>query len=403
MPRADAAGLFTARAVAWALLLTAWLALGSLGAEHAVGLPGGAALPLVVWLLTVGALLAGRVGERFSPRARTVSMTAAAATGLGAIAAPGAGVSVVTALVVLALAWAALTVEASRVVRGWRQRVRLRVATSDDLPSPAPAALTGGVMAWAAAGDLLMVRHAAASLSLVLVAAVAVAALTAFAAHGGLRWRRPRGDASAGPPAPWPAAGGCRSGLFDCSLPLPAPSEWRRVERWPLHAAAWAMLPMMVALPAMAAWCSEAGWSPRTTAALHLGVMLAPGALARPLLARCSATSLAAIVTALLVGGLVALGLMPGLTGVMTLSFAHAIAWSLAWGWQLAVREARPAATAPHGVGAAAIAAAAVAGLFAALSASGPPALAWAHALLAGVALAAWAARASPWAVARSG
>jgi hypothetical protein len=403
MPQADAAGLFTARAVAWALLLTAWLALGSLGAEHAVGLPGGAALPLVVWLLAVGTLLAARVGEHATPRARAVSMAAMAATGLAAFGALDAGRSVAAALVVLALAWAALTVEASRVVRGWRQCLRLRLAAGDELPSPAPAAVTGGLMAWTAAGDLLMVRHATAGLSGVLASAVAVAALTAFAAHGRGRRRRAPGDASALPPAPWPASGGCRAGLFDCSLPLPAPSAWRRVERWPLHAAAWAMLPMMVALPAMAAWCSEAGWSPRTTAALHLGVMLAPGALARPLLARCPATALAAIVTSLLVGGLVALLLMPGLTGVMALSFAHAIAWSLAWGWQLTAREARPAVPGPHGVGAAGIAAAAVAGLFAAVSASGPAALAWAHAILAGVALAAWIARGSPWAVKRSG
>lgn len=388
MPRAEAAGLFGARAVAWALLLAAWLALGSLGAEHAVGLPGGAALPLVVWLLAVGVLLAARVGESASPRAQATAMAVAAATGLGALGALSAGGSAAATLVVLALAWAALTVGASRVVHGWRQRVRHGCgARRVDLPSPAPAALAGGVVAWAAAGDLLMVRHALAHLALVMVAAVAVAAATAFVER-----RNPlRRDTAGGPAAP--AASSCRAGLFDCSLPLPGPSAWRRPERWPLQAAAWAMLPMMVALPAMAAWCSEAGWSPRDTAALHLAAMLIPGALARGLLAHCPATALAATVTALLVGGVVALALAPGITGLMTLSLAHALAWSLAWGWQLAVREARPAPSGLRGIGAAGLAAAAVAGLVAALSATGPVALAWAHAGLAALALAAWSHR----------
>jgi hypothetical protein len=408
MPPADRLGLFAARAIAWALLLSAWLGLGSLGAEHAVAVPGGASLPLVVWLVGVGALLAWRVGARGSPGALTTSMAVLALAGVGALVALRTGGAAAPAIVVLALAWAGLTVGASRVVHGWRRRLRndprLHGAA---LPSPAGAALAGAAIAWTAAGDLLMLRHALPGLALVLAAPVAMAWLSARAE------RRPA-QVPAGTPGsavgagkvasddpvddpvdkravPTVPAGTCRAGLFDCSLPLPGPEGWRIVPRWPLHAATWAMLPMMVALPAMAAWCSDAGWSVRTTTAVHLAAMLVPGALARRWLARCPATAVAAGVTGLLVAGVAAPWFAPGLTGLMALSIVHAFAWSLAWGWQLASPEARRTAHGGQGLAGAGATAVAVVGLAAALSASGPAALTVVHGAIAALALAAWA------------
>ena len=250
-PRARAAWrLATARTLAWALLLGAWIVLGVLGRQHLPMWAAGQA-PVALWLATIGATLvasARRPPTRHTLRAVLVTAGLGLALALAATGRGGGGV----ALMAAAVAWGVLLVAVSLAARS------LRLAQPGLPPAPLLPAAAGAGVAWLVTGELpgLNERLDAIALALV-VAALAVALL--LGARATVRPTR-----------------GCRAGLFDCSLALPSLSAWRRRGDWPLHAAALAMLPMMAALPAMADWCVMLpAWLEAATA-WHLAAMFLP-------------------------------------------------------------------------------------------------------------------------------
>lgn len=352
--------LWIARTLAWSLLLSGWLVLGALGRQHALLLVSGYA-PLALWLACTGALL---VGTAFWPLSRGV---------LAAVLMGAGGLTVLAlhwadrgapALALAALGWSVLLVAASRCVRS------LRTALPRLPPAPLVPALLGGSLAWGVAGDLPALPTHTVALSVALLAtAVALALLV------------PRGVGH---------ALGCRAGLFDCSLPVPALVRWRNMADWPLHAASLTMLPMMTALPAMADWCSAAGWSAPMVTGLHLAAMLLPPALLQRALPSVSASQLRRWVALLLAVGALLLVAWPGVQGLMAASLWHALAWGVAWAGPMVARTPVPAAPSkPWGAGmghqlaAVALAGSAVLALGAGIGAAGPAALTSAHAGLA--------------------
>lgn len=194
--------------------------------------------------------------------------------------------------------------------------------------------------------------------------------------------------ALAGVPAPGPAAlasaallavAARAAGWRRCALLPLSRAPGANPAGWPRWAAAAAMLPMMAGLPAMAQWCSAAGWPLPVMLGLHVLLMVGP-AWAGP--ARPGA------VAAAMGAGAAALVVWPGLGGLMAASLLQALACGLAW--RLAppvpVRSARR-----HPL-ALAVPAVAVALLGMALAAFGPPALMAVHAALGAVAAAGAAA-----------
>jgi hypothetical protein len=368
------ARLWLARALAWALLFGGWTVLGALGHEAARGgaVPG---LPLAAWLASIGALLALGARRALSGPVLAIGIAAsAAATGLALSAAHGGQV---VPLLAAALGWAMLVVLASRVVRA------LRLLCTRRAPAPIGPALAGAALAWAAVGD--PVRAVADPTSLAFPIPMALAAAAAALVALGPRRGMP--------------VGGCRSGLFDCSLPLPRGDGWRRPADWPLHAAALAMLPTMAALPAMTELCAADGLSPSDVAAMHLAAMVLPAWLLRGPLGAWRRGTLSAVVAALLVAGGAALAFGTRRDALLAGMLMHATAWSLAWAGPMLARDAP--ATKPESVRAqlvaAAGAAAAVALLAAAATRGGPDVLRGAHVALAALAAAGFiAARALP-------
>jgi hypothetical protein len=332
--------LAAARMLAWALWLTGWLVIGEFGHEHTALWAGGLA-PVAGWLLAIGALLSWT--QPLPARALAAALLLGAATA-------AAGLLNAQALPLLA-GWALLVVAASRVVRGLRR--------GREAGSPLGPALGGALLAWALAGNLETLNPWAIALALPVVAALLVVLL-------------PRGAA----PAP-----GCRGGLFDCALPVAALAPWRERQRWPQQAALLAMLPMMAALPAMADWCTASGASPRTTTAVHLGVMLLPPALLQWPLRRATPARLNTTIALLLVAGGLALLLQPGLPGLALAALLHGAAWGLAWGGPLAAGTRHANGPTPFRAALAVAALLLVLGL--ALHEGGPAALAVAHGLVA--------------------
>jgi hypothetical protein len=357
--------LAAARACAWALLFGGWLVLGALGQSASRGTVA-AAGPLGVWLLAIGVLLVATARWTAPPRGLALGLVLAAAGTLAALAwsrAPWAPW-------LAALAWAPLPVLASRTVQALRR----------DLGRPARAPLwpaaCGAAAAWLAAGDPLAL-DARAACALVIAAALGLVLLR--------------------PPAGAPA-GGCRAGLFDCSLPMPTAAAWRTPADAPLHAAALVMLPMMAALPALAEWCATGGWTPRAVSALHLAAMFVPALLLAPRLGAWSRARLRAVVALLLVAGAAAVLAADGAVAFAGM-LLHGAAWSLAWAAPMLARDrARPPTDRLAPLRAAGVAAGGVLALAAVLAAAGPPALREVHVLIAiaavaGAALARWRRR----------
>lgn len=345
--------LALARTLAWALLIGGWLVLGEAG-QRQLPLWAGGTLPLALWLASIGGLLAGLQSVRLTVAALRAGLLLGAAA-LALLTPPGA-----LPVLVAALAWSVLVVGASRVVKALRRTVGARP------PAPLLPAAAGAFLAWVVVshGDG---RWAPAAAGL---AAVVLALLL------------PRGAA---------AAPACRAGLFDCSLPLPDPSRWRRGADWPQQAAVLAMLPMMATLPAMAGWCrSDWGLSPATGVLWHLAAMLLPALLLRRWLARAALRAARHAVTLLLLASGVVLWARPGLGGLMVATLLQAAAWSLAWAGPML----RPAAAQPTQASAGSPAlqalatAAAVLALGTATAAHGPDTLRAVQGLLAALALA---------------
>jgi len=219
--------LTAARACAWGLLVAGWVGIGSIANVFAPDVATGFAL-VALWLLALGATARAATGGQVPSRLRAPAVAASA--GLTAIAlwsaVHGGGLA---ALLVALLGWAVLTALASGVVRS------LRLAQRTVPAPPVAAAALGALAAGLVLGDV----GDAAALAWRLAAFVVVVALLLIGLQRGV---------SMGPRAP-----GCRAGLFDCSLPAWPLGAWRDAVQWPTLLAGLAMLPMMAALPWMAA------------------------------------------------------------------------------------------------------------------------------------------------------
>jgi hypothetical protein len=186
-----------------------------------------------------------------------------------------------------------------------------------------------------------------------------------------------------GLPAPWPAALASAALL----LAVARAAGWRRCALlplsrapgadpagWPRWAAAAAMLPMMAGLPAMASWCSAAGWPLPLMLGLHVLLMVGPAwaGPARP-----------GWVAAAMGAGAAALWVWPGLGGLMAASLLQALACGLAWRRP----SPGPMRPAPRHALVLLVPALAVLLLGAALAAVGPPALMGVHGVLGAMAV----------------
>lgn len=304
-----------ARTLAWALLLGGWVGLGSLAQGLSSG-PLQAFSLLALWLLALGAsaALIGRVQP-------SRWLLCGLLMGAGLLAARGLFVAVhgggVAALLPALLAWALVVALASAAVRACRFAAPTRV------PSPVPAAAAGAALAWLCVGDITDL-HALAP-RLMLGGLVACALLAALLPQSGA------------------AHGGCRAGLFDCSLPNWSRTGWRESQRLPVLLASLAMLPMMCGLPWMVSLCRSDAVSPQAVLAVHFAAMFLPALWIahRPALARRAATACAPL---LALGALLVVA-APGASAWWGLALAHGAAWSVAWAAQLGDRGAR---TQPH-------------------------------------------------------
>lgn len=307
--RAPSLRLTAARACAWGLLIAGWVGIGSIAAVFAPGVASGFAL-VALWLLALGATASVVTGGSLPAWARAFALAASAAITAISLwsAAHGGGVP---ALLVALLGWAVLTALASGVVRGLRLAQR-----AAPLPPVAAAAL-GALFAAVVLGDVGDVD----ALGWRLGAFVVAVALLLIGLQRGvsLRTRAP----------------GCRAGLFDCSLPAWPLGAWRDTVQWPTLLAGLAMLPMMAALPWMAAWCRAQSVPPAALVLLHLAAMFGPVLLLRRTIATWSLRRLSAVCAALLVFGAAIVAWASAPYDLLGLALAHGAAWGIAWGGQL--------------------------------------------------------------------
>ena len=308
------ARLQIARTLAWALLLGGWVGLGSLSQALAAG-PVSAFALLALWLLALGAFaeLIGRLRlQRWVLRGLLLCAALLAARSMVAPLHGGGFAALLPAL----LAWAIVIALASAAVRACRLAARTRPR------SPVAAAAVGAALAWAWVGDSSDLNALGPRLMLGVLAACLL--LVVLLPRRGV------------------ALGGCRAGLFDCSLPGWPSGGWRFPQRWPVLLASFVMLPMMCGLPWMLSLCRSDTVSPQALLALHFAAMFVPALLLlrRPAPARVAPGACAA----LLVLGALLLGFVPGPAAWWGLVLAHGAAWSVAWAAQLDDR-ARPAET----------------------------------------------------------
>ncbi len=95
------------------------------------------------------------------------------------------------------------------------------------------------------------------------------------------------------------------------------------------------MLPMMAALPLMAAWCRAQSIAPQAMVLLHLAAMFGPALLLRQSIARWSLRTLSMVCAILLVSGAAFAAWAVTPFDLLGLVIAHGAAWGLAWGGQL--------------------------------------------------------------------
>jgi hypothetical protein len=367
--------LSAARACAWTLLMAGWIGIGSFAMALASGVVGGFAL-VAVWLLALGAAASVATGGAWGSRARGAALLLAAIVTALALwrAVHGGGLA---ALWIALLGWGVLTALASGVVR------QLRLVQPAAPAPPIAAAACGALLAALALGDV----GDAVALSLRLGVLVIGVALVLIALARGT-------SASARAP-------GCRAGLFDCSLPAWPAGAWHDMRQWPTLLAGLAMLPMMAALPWMAAWCRAWSVPPAAMVLLHLGAMFAPVWLLRASIGEWSARRLSTVCAALLAAGAALAVWAPAPHDLLGLALAHGAAWGLAWGGQLwaPARRSRQGTSPLH---AAAGYALLTLGFGAAVDQFGARGVVAAHALLGALAAAAWLLSASATAAARA-
>jgi hypothetical protein len=301
--------LTLARAAAWALLMTGWIGLGSLGLPLA---PNALAMFALVaaWLLMLGAVATVATRGDLPPWLRLLALALAAVVTTAGVwgTAHGGGLPAVALAV---LGWAALTALASGVVRS------LRLAHPVPPGPPIAAASVGAACAALVLGDVGDL-HALAWRLIAFIAA-ATALLIALQARARLRSRAPS----------------CRAGLFDCSLPAWPAGAWHDTLQWPTLLAGLAMLPMMAALPLMADWCRAQSVPAQAMVALHLAAMFGPVLLLRRAIGRWSPWRLSAVCAALLAAGAAIVAWAAAPWDLLGLALAHGAAWGLAWGGQL--------------------------------------------------------------------
>jgi hypothetical protein len=360
--------LTLARACAWGLLVAGWIGVGSFALRFAPSLAAGFAL-VALWLLALGAAATVATRGGLRPWLRAIALiTGAAVTVAGVWSTPRGGG--MTALVLALAGWAALTALASGVVR------TLRLAQAAAPAPPIAAAGLGALCAGAVLGDVGDLPGLAARLSVfVTVAALALVLLQ----HRVLSS---------------PRAPGCRAGLFDCSLPAWPAGAWRELQQWPTLLAGLAMLPMMAALPLMAAWCRAYDLNPRSMVLLHLAAMFGPALLLRRQIARWSLHTLAAVCAVLLAAGAAFVTWAPAPLDLLGLAAAHGAAWGLAWAGQLWA-PARRGRQGTSPLRAAAGYAALTLGFGLIVEQTGAPGVAVVHAALGFAAASAWLLRAA--------
>jgi hypothetical protein len=295
--------------VAWTLLLTGWVGLGSFAMVLAPSLASAFAL-VALWLLALGgaATMATRDGLHVGQRRLALALCAVVAAAALAWATRGGGVA---ALLLALLAWAGLTALASGVVRS------LRLAQTVRPGPPIGAAALGALCAGLVLGDLGDLH--ALTLRLGLLVAAAAIVLAAL--------QRSHGDPSPG--------SRCRAGLFDCSLPAWPAGAWQDARQWPALLAGLAMLPMMAALPLLVAWCRTQAIAPQAMVALHFAAMFAPAWLLRRSIAQWSVRTVSALCALCLATGAVFAIWADAPLNLLGLAVAHGAAWGLAWAGQL--------------------------------------------------------------------
>ena len=312
--------LALARATAWTLLMAGWIGLGSFAVVLAPSLEAAFAL-VALWLLLLGAaasLNALPAAPAWARRLGLILTTAIAIAGLTQAPRGGGLVALLLALV----AWAALTAQASAVVRALRRTQATRPGP------PIAAASLGALCAAVVLGDIGDLQALALRLGLLL----------AFAGAA-LAWLQPRLDLRT-------AAARCRAGLFDCSLPAWPAGAWRDPLQWPTLLAGLAMLPMMAALPLMVAWCRSEDLAPQAVVILHLAAMFGPALLLQRSVVGWSARRLSTVCAACLGAGAVCVLWADPPWNLLGLAMAHGAAWGLAWAGQLWSPERRSQASA---------------------------------------------------------
>lgn len=333
------------RALAWALLMGGWLALGALGRLVLPLWADGLGL-VALWLGTMGALTYLNPSILHSRRSlRWLTASAGSGTALMlAWACDGGGV--VPALLA-AVSWGVLLVAASRMVRMLR-------TDSPKSPPPFVPAAVGATLAWVIAGDPMTWPTIGSAISV--LAASAVLVLLARSGSNGPGWR---------------------TGLFDCALPVSGAHLLRDPGGWPAACARWAMVSMMASQSVTTEWCTTAiGATPSHVVGAHLAAMLLP-----PLFLHIAGVVLRSRAwTALpMAGGLISICWIPGLLGIMVASLCQSIAWGLAWHTHIHSPKGRCAAQEPLNAFALLAPACWVVGIGVTLADSGPGVLALIH------------------------
>ena len=303
------------RTLAWALLLSGWVGMGSIVQALAPG-PLPAFAMMAVWLLALGACTA-LIGWLRLPRSGLLALLLFAAIVAGCaihVALHGGGL---LAMLPALLAWAMAVALASAAVRRCREAIRLEGHRRAG--PPVAAAAVGALLAWACVGDITDPSALGLRLisGLLMTCGLIVALMPRDMPPGG------------GPRTRAATPGGCRAGLFDCSLPSWHASQWRDPQHWPVRLASLAMLPMMCGLPWMVSLCRSDAVTPQVVLGVHFAAMFVPALWVsnRPALNRIAAPACAAL---LALGAMVLIA-APGASAWWGLALAHGAAWSMAW------------------------------------------------------------------------
>ena len=370
----DARGA-AACALAWALTLAGWLALGTLGRATTPLWFDGLA-PLACWLASsvVFSAQPARRGER-TPDDHVVTLAAGLVAAAALVWAARSGSAI--GAFVAAAAWAALSRAAWRAARLVPEAASTPRATRIAWTAIVPA-IAGAALAWAIAGDL------DGGMPVAIAARVALFVLTCGVLLPSLS--RPHID---------------DAGAQGCVATIVASSKASRADSWAVAAARWTMLPMMAAMVVAGDWCASGGVTAHAAMALHFGAMFVPALLATLLGGTSRPLRGSAAIATLMTVGVAASLAWPGARGWMAMSLLHAAAWSLAWAQALrreaGARAPARATTTPHAA-VAALPALAVLALGALLSRFGIAGLVGVHIGLGAVSAAgaiAWALRAA--------